>query len=313
MPGLCEAALRERFERRTQLLDGATGTELTRRGVSTNLPLWSASALIDAPDVVRAIHRDYVNAGAKIIVANTFRTNPRTLRAAGWLERGEELNRKAIALAREAAVEARPVGSSVNSPSDVLIAASVAPVEDCYRPDLTPSDAELRAEHRQMAEWLVAAAPDLVWIETMGTSREALAAARAARDAGLAFVVSFVTREDGRLLGGDDFAHAVQTIDALAPLAMGVNCVPPDGLTRILPTLSGMTRRPIVAYAHIGNPAPISGWSFSQDISPERYAEHALEWRRRGANIIGGCCGTTPAHIAAAREALAREFKAETD
>ncbi|HMQ16286.1 MAG TPA: homocysteine S-methyltransferase family protein, partial [Phycisphaerae bacterium] len=88
------------------VLDGATGTELTRRGVPTPLPLWSAGAIDSHPDVLRGTHRDYIEAGARIIVANTFRTNVRTLRAAGLLARGSELNRRGVAPPRRAAAQA---------------------------------------------------------------------------------------------------------------------------------------------------------------------------------------------------------------
>lgn len=280
---------------RPLLLDGAVGTELTRRGMATHLPLWSAGALLTDPQAVEQIHRDYVDAGAEVVVANTFRTNPRTLRAAGLLARGAELNRLAVELARRACQAAAPSGTRVR------VAASVAPVEDCYEPQRVPDEATLRSEHQQMIAWLAEAAPDLVWIETMNTVREARAAAGAAAGRGLPLVCSFVTREDGALLSGEPLEDAVAAVEPFAPLALGLNCIPPDGMTRTLPRLRRATARPIVAYAHIGNPEPVSGWSFSQSVSPEQYAEHAVRWVSLGARAVGGCCGTTPGHIRALR------------
>jgi S-methylmethionine-dependent homocysteine/selenocysteine methylase len=277
------------------VLDGATGTELTRRGVDTTLPLWSAAALRTHPQAVESIHRDYAEAGAQIIVANTFRTNPRTLRRAGCAADGPELNRLAIAIARRAIAEC-------TVRRRVWVAGSVAPVEDCYSPQLVPDEPTLLDEHRRMVAWLRDAQPDLIWIETMNTVREARAAAGAAFDAGLPLVVSFVVREDGNLLSGEPLEAAVDAVEPFAPLAIGLNCIPPEGITRNLPRLRQATRRPLAAYAHIGNPEPICGWSFSQSVPPQRYAEHAQRWRATGATIIGGCCGTTPAHIAALAE-----------
>jgi homocysteine S-methyltransferase len=274
------------------VLDGATGTELTRRGVPTPLPLWSGGALESHPDVVEQIHRDYVQAGADIVVANTFRTNVRTLRGAGRLEEGPNLNRVAVELARRAAA------------GRAWVAASVAPLEDCYYPERVPDEAVLRAEHGRMAAWLKAARPDLIWIETMNTIREARAAAEAAADTALPFVVSFVTREGGDLLSGESLEEAVAAVDAFAPLAIGLNCIPPKGVSANLPRLRRATQRPLAAYAHIGNPDPINGWSFSQTIAPSVYAECAREWLDLGASIIGGCCGTTPEHIRAAAAIL---------
>jgi S-methylmethionine-dependent homocysteine/selenocysteine methylase len=103
---LSRSQLKEIVNESVLVLDGAMGTELERRGAPTPRPLWSAAALIGHPEVVEAIHRAYIAAGADIIVANTFRTNGRTLRSAGLLERGEALNRTAIELARRAVAAA---------------------------------------------------------------------------------------------------------------------------------------------------------------------------------------------------------------
>ena len=81
----------------------------------------------------------------------------------------------------------------------------------------------------------------------------------------------------------------------------GANCIPPDGVTRNLARLRAATPRPLLAYAHLGNPEPITGWSSSPDVSPEAYATEAARWIELGARIVGVCCGTTPAHIAALR------------
>ena len=288
-------AIRQRIARGPVVLDGATGTELERRGVRTGLPLWSAAALTACPDVVEAIHREYVAAGADVIVANTFRTNPRALRRAGRFGEGPDLNRLAVRLARRAVAE-RPVG--------VLVAASVAPVEDCYCPERTPNEGILREEHGHMAAWLAGTEPDLLWIETMGTVREARVAAEAAAALDLPFAVSFVVAETGDLLGGEPLEAGVAAVEPFAPLAIGLNCIPPRGMTTVLPRLRRATDCPLSAYAHINNPSPIRGWSFAQALSPAEYAGFVREWIERGATVVGGCCGTTPAHIGAIRESV---------
>ncbi len=281
-------ALRERLRRGHLVLDGALGTELERRGHATPAPLWSASVLLSDPQAVRAIHADYVAAGVEILVANTFRTNPRTLRAADRLADGPRLNRLAIELAREAVVTAdRPV----------IVAASVGPVADCYQTDLVPTADELAIEHAQLADWLRSAEPDLVWIETMGTVREAVAASAAAQAAELPAVVSLLLREDGALLSGEALANAVTVVSVYEPLALGLNCIPPRGLTEWLPRLRDLTELPLVAYAHINNAVPLPGWSYAEQTTPAEYAEYARQWFDAGVSVVGGCCGTTPAHI----------------
>ena len=324
--------------RRVLLLDGATGTELTRRGVPTPLPLWSTDALRTHPDVVRAIHRDYAEAGADIIVANTFRSNVRALREAELLDQGGALNRRAVELARQgvkegaagASVHCRErtrdairttsgqdhdndrgapdedhVGESTGHRAEQpLVAVSIAPVEDCYHSERVPDERTLDEEHGQMLAWLSAAGPDVVWIETMNTVREARAAAKAAGRARLPMIVSFVVRENGDLLSGESLEDAVAAVEPFAPIALGLNCIPPDGVTRNLPRLRAATDRPLVAYAHIGNAEPTHGWSFRQDVSPQQYVEHAQRWIEIGARIVGGCCGTTPEYISALRKFL---------
>lgn len=287
---------RRRLEHSVVLLDGALGTELERRGVPCPTPLWSAEALLTAPDVVQAIHREYVEAGAEILVANTFRTNPRSLRAAHRLADGAALNTIAVNLARRAA-----------GCEEVLVAASVGPVCDCYRPEDAPPDIVLQDEHDKLMIWLARAAPDLVWIETMNNVAEARAAAGAAARHHLPFAVSFVVGEDGNLLSGEPLQAAVAAVEHENPVAIGLNCIPPRGLTARLPDARRMTARPLVAYAHIGNKDPIRGWSYGQPATPAEYVEWADRWVDLGAAVVGGCCGTTPGHIAAIRERLRRE------
>lgn len=287
--------VRRRLAAGPLLLDGAVGTELERRGVPAPPPLWSAAALRTHPQVVQQIHAEYAAAGADILVANTFRTNVRTLRRAGIADQGPRLNQFALELVRRAAAD---------SAAARLVAASVAPVEDCYEPELVPDEATLRREHARHVRWLADAGAEWIWIETMGTVREARAAAAAAADAGLPFTCTFVTREDGSLLGGESIEAAFATLEPLDPLALGVNCIPPRGVAALLPRLRAATRRPLIVYAHVNNASPTPGWSYAQRCGARAYAAAARRWLEHGARIVGGCCGTTPAHVAALRGLL---------
>src|SRR5262245_23627856 len=152
------------------LLDGATGTELNRRGVNTDLPLWSAGALLAAPEVLGQVHADYARAGAEIITANTFRAHRRSLARGGqgYADRAAELVRVAVDLAR-ASAQAVPG-------REVFVAGSQAPLVDCYSPELVPPQPECEREHAEMAQHLAAAGADLILVETMNTIREAVAA-----------------------------------------------------------------------------------------------------------------------------------------
>ena len=151
------------------LLDGATGTELGRRGVDISLPLWSARALLDAPKTLEAVHRDYLHAGADLITTCTFRTHRRSLAKGNLGDRARELTHRAVEIAQRAR-------DAVNRKAKVV--GSVAPLEDCYRADLAPPLQQCEAEHREIIGQLLEAGVDGILIETQNTLRESAAAAQ---------------------------------------------------------------------------------------------------------------------------------------
>lgn len=278
------------------ILDGAMGTELTRRGVSTPLPAWSAHALYTHPEVVLAIHRDYVAAGADLLTTNTFRTTRRALAAAGIGIEPRELTALAVGLARRAAGEAgRPV----------QVLGSIAPLEDCYRPDLAPLPDAALAEHAELARDLAEAGVDAILVETMNTEREALAAIQTARATGLPVLASFVADREGRLFDGTSLARVVPALLRSPVDAVLVNCTAAAIVDRVIPVLAALAgSTPFGAYANIGFPDEVDGFTPSADVEPRNYAAHAARWVAAGATIVGGCCGTQPEHIAAIRARL---------
>jgi S-methylmethionine-dependent homocysteine/selenocysteine methylase len=283
----CERLLQPRVI----ILDGAMGTEFERRGIPTPGPLWSASALLTHPDSVRQIHEEYVRAGAEIVTANTFRTNPRAVSRAALGLQAHELTHVAVRLAQEARERV--------ADHQVWIAGSMSPAEDCFSPDLVPDrDAALR-EHRLLASWLADAGVDLILIETMNTVREAVAATTAAIPTGLPVCVSFVCSDDGHLLSGETLADAVASVEPLGPVAFLVNCTPTPAISTALQTLAAHTSLPIGAYGNLGPPISATEWSLEREITPERYRAYARDWIALGARIIGGCCGTTPEYVRA--------------
>jgi len=276
------------------LLDGATGTELGRRGVDISPPLWSARALIDAPQVLEQVHRDYLEAGAEAIITCTFRTHERPLAQAGMGGQAETLTRKAVEIACRARDAAR---------SGAKVLGSVAPLEDCYTPELAPPRDVCRNEHAQLIRTLIDAGVDMIWIETMGTVREAVAAAEAAREhAPQPWAICFLTQgtgHPGELISGESLVDLLPMMqDAVA---VGVNCLPaPEAerevalLRRLLPDSVG-----IACYANTGRRVAADRWSATDAEEPARYAAYARTWLAAGATIIGGCCGTTPEMIRA--------------
>ena len=308
--GNLSARFRERLASGAPLLlDSAMGTELQRRDARTSLPLWSAQALLEDPELVWTIHGEDAASGAEILTANTFRTHARTLAKAGIAERSAELSALAIRLAHQAA--------SVRG-REIFVAGSLSPLEDCYRPDLAPAQESLEREHAAQARFLADAGVDLILAETHNSIREAKAAAAAAKATGLPFVVSFVTDGKGRLLSGEAIADAATELvahAALAPDALGVNCVPVASLSVDFAVLAASAADlPLSAYGNLGLPADGPGWSFTEELDPEAYAQAARSWVDRGARIVGGCCGTTSAHTRALARMIAglSEPRAET-
>jgi S-methylmethionine-dependent homocysteine/selenocysteine methylase len=281
---------------RPLILDGATGTELERLGVPPDPPLWSTRAIFEAPELVAKVHADHAGAGADIIVTNTFRCGPRALSRAGIEDRGGELVSSAVQLARK---------------TNCIVGVSVAPAEDCYQPESVPGPDELDREHQQLADWIAEASPDLVWIETMNTAREAGAAARAASERGLPFAVNFVLSEENTLLSGEPISAGFDAVCGTGegPVCIGINCIPPKGATKALPRILELAdgRIPVSVYAHVGNPKPVPGWSFAQVMHSAEYAEAAGRWVSMGASGVGGCCGTTSEYISAIRSTLERD------
>src|SRR2546422_173891 len=285
--------------RRPVLLDGAVGTELARRGVDTTLPLWSARALFDDRGLatLASIHEDYARAGAEILVTDTFRTTGRALRRAGKSGAWRETNQRAVESARGAARGVTADGRFC------LVAGGIAPLEDCYRPDLVPPQAMCLEEHRLQVEMLAGLGVDLIVIETMNCRREAEAALLAARDTGLPVLLSLCPREPRQLFSGEPLEEAVPGLVDLggeALRAILLNCATPEILQRIFPLFVALAPLlPHGLYAHLGEPDEVSGWRLPVHHAPDTYSAWMERRIEEGARLVGGCCGTTPDHIAA--------------
>ena len=284
------------------LLDAAMGSDLDRRGCVTALPLWSAIGVIERPDLVREIHADNLRAGADILTTDTFRTTERTLEEADLpVSMAARLDRRAVELAREAREQTGRL--------DALIAGSIAPLEDCYSPELMPDADVALDEHRAQAGNLAAAGVDFLMIETMPCVAEAAIALRAARETGLPATVGFVCAppeagEPPRLLSGESLAEAVAAVEPLGPAAILVNCCAAATVSAALRELATLTALPTGGYANSGIVDDEVGWRQDPAMDGARFADAARPWLDAGARIVGGCCGTGPEHTAALRTLL---------
>jgi S-methylmethionine-dependent homocysteine/selenocysteine methylase len=285
------------------VLDGATGTELERRGVPMDAAAWCASALVTHPATVRGVHEDYVRAGADVIITNTFPTARHVLEPAGLGDRFRELNTLAVRLAREATENAaeRPV----------YVAGSISTFSARHDNTLQPPEARARENYLEQTEVLAEAGVDLIVLEMLRDVEQATYAIEATAKTGLPTWagLSCKRREDGTVVLWDG-EHTLATALQELPLSnVSMICVmhtlvedAPVALGEVVAG-PGPGPGPVGAYAHAGR-FVMPNWRFTDEISPEDFATEAEGWVALGARAVGGCCGIGPEHIRALSERL---------
>ncbi len=277
------------------------GRELRSRGVNVLTTIWSANGLIEAPDTVRQIHLDYISAGADIITTNTYGVIRGNLAKEGIEDHFEALNALAFTLAEQARQQ---------SEASVLIAGSLPPLAGSFRPDLVGRIEDIQPLYQEQAE-LLAPHVDLMLCETMSSAVEGRAAALAACQTGKPVWVAWTLHEDqsGKLRSGETIRAAAEILSDLPVSGYLANCCAPESITKAMPQLVETGAAYVGGYANTFQPIP-ENWRLDgdkqsdgfldirSDLDPESYAEHVSRWLTVGANVVGGCCGTRPAHIA---------------
>lgn len=283
--------LRESLGKELLFLDGAMGTVLQREGlISGEAPeLWN----IKRPDAVKRVHAAYLSAGSDIILTNTFGAN--RVKMPGGADLLRDTVRQGVRLAKDAAVDAaRKEGS-------YLVALDIGPTGKLLKPlgDLSFEDAY--DAFFEAVTYGKEAGADIIYIETMTDLYEAKAAVLAAKEACDLPVFATVTfDEKGRLLTGGDIPSAVAMLEGLRVDALGVNCgMGPAQVLRILPEIVRHSSVPVIVKPNAGLPVR-QGDETVYDVSPELFAKDLKATVNAGAHLAGGCCGTTPEHIAAA-------------
>jgi len=294
------AAIHDKLSRKeTVILDGAIGTEILRRNVT-----WADHQLANKPEFVRGIHEDYIRAGADVLSTNSFQLCRRALNnhfrddahrhhigAKDLDERANKLLAASVHLAREAR-------EHVAAKRPVAVAAAVTTLEWCFRPDLAPSVEQARNEYKEIFQTVKDAGADMVLLETVNSIAEARVAAEVAKSLGLPIWVAFVCDENGRLFTGETMAQATAALEPIGVDAILLNCAPPNDISAGMKELAPPAHVPIGGYAHVGRFDPPE-WMFTDEYPPAKYRDAAAQWKQMGARILGGCCGTTPDHIAA--------------
>jgi len=290
----------------TVILDGAMGTQLRARGVRVpnyKSSIWSAMALIEAKDAVRTLHMDYIEAGADVITANNYAVTRKLLARENLESRFPELTITAAKLAQQAR-------DACKKP-DVRIAGSVAPLNTSYRDDLVDSFDDNLEAYRETVS-LLAPHVDILLCETMSTIQEASAAATAASETGKTVWVSWtLAPEGGMLRSGESLQSALAAVANLPVEAVLFNCSSGNAVDKSLPEMMSLTDLPVGVYANPVHHEPPGGEPEiipTLPLNPDEYAHMALAWIDGGARLIGGCCDTSPAHIAHLRSRIAEKF-----
>ena len=283
------------------IADGAMGTNLFALGLETgdSPELWN----VEHPDRVATVHRDFLAAGADIVLTNSFGGSRHRLKLHHAQDRVRELNAAAARIAR-AEVDAHAARTGRRA----LVAGSMGPTGELFVPlgGLTADEAV--AAFAEQAAGLAEGGADLLWVETMSAPEEVSAAVAGAARTGLPVVVTMTFDTNGRTMMGltpGDFAGFARGLDPV-PAAIGANCGvgPAELADSILAITAADPAAVVVAKGNCGIPQYVEG-QIVYDGTPEAMAAYARLVRDAGARIVGGCCGSTAVHVKAIADALA--------
>ncbi len=283
------------------IIDGAMGTELEARGVPMHAKAWSAAAIKTHPDIVRETHADYIRAGARVIIANTFSTGRHMLEPAGLGEEVANINKQAVKLAKEAR------GLAADQP--VAIAGSIC--DWVYTDSKWCEPQNLSASLCEQAKLLAEAGVDLIALEMCQTEVGSPLAIEAALDTSLPvwLGVSCKSHPDtGQLVTFDkpylDFEERVVKLAAYDVSLINVMHSPIEDMAKGLAVVKRHWSGPIGAYPESGY-FIMPNWQFVDVIAPDDLVREAQEWVSDGVQALGGCCGLGPQHVSALKRAFA--------
>ena len=295
---------------RVVILDGGVGSEIERRGLDVDANAWAGAAQVLAPDLVRQVHIDYIRAGAEVITTNTFPSARHILETTAFGDQVEEINRTAVRIAKEARDQA--------ADTPVWIAGAMSSMAPLAGSRARPTGPRVAENYREQAHLLADEGVDLLICEMMLDHDNSRLVVDAAKSTGLPVWIGasalrrradedlLVYREDDTgtwTLPVERFEDRIRDLMTLGGDVMGVMHSSPTDTDPGIEILKTYWDGPIMAYAETGHFEP-PNYVFHEDVTPENYAKAAARWRALGTNIIGGCCGTGPEHIAALTEAM---------
>jgi len=283
------------------LLDGGMGQELIARSANPPSPLWSANVMINEPEIVEAVHRDYIDAGAMVLTLNTYSATPERLARDASEDLFKPLQAKAIEIIESAAAN-----------TNVTLGGCLPPLFGSYHPQYAPDFETCLKTYRQVVAEQKDAM-DVLICETLASVKEIKAAVQAGAESGLPVWCGMSTLDkDGTLLrSGESLFEGAMTAKHAGAAAVAVNCSWPEAVTQALPDLQ-KTGLPYGGWANCFTNAAgdlsvggtVDSMSKRTDLGPEDYGDHVMEWVDNGATLVGGCCEVGPAHIKTIAERL---------
>ena len=284
----------ESLTHRILVCDGAIGTELRKRIPAYLQCIDACNISTEHAEKVMAVHRAYADAGADVIQTNTYQANREALAVHGLTEQVEEINRTGVRLAREAAPETCYVAGSVGQIS----------FHDLDTP--VPSTKTIRRLFKEQMDALVDEGVDLLVLETFVSPKQAEIATKQALSYGVPVVVEISGVSGGTVGAGLDVRVFAQELEQLGAHAVGINCRGPHDLVEAMELLAPVIKVPIAVQPNAGNPRVEQGEvAVSYTVEAEVFSDYVGKLVELGANMIGGCCGTTPAYTAKIRQAIA--------
>ena len=282
------------------VLDGAMGTELLRMGVELPLPLWSAVSNEACSDKVYNIHREYINAGANVLTTNSFRSTPYAYQKAGFSKRDallrSEMNlKKAVSIAKKAVTGTQ------------LIAGSIAPIEDCYSPEMYPGDTQLKKTMELVIKWFRETEVDIILFETMGNAREISRILLSMENCDLPIWLSLILEDENHLLDGTSLPAILETLSKSKVEILLLNCNTIQLSLKAIHTIKRYWNRFWGVYPNLGIKNPEINGKIEKIISYETWKYQVKEILFEKPAVIGACCGSTPEHIRIVKEIIESE------
>ena len=283
------------------LLDGGMGQELQARSDVKPTPLWSAQFLLDKPDIVEGVHRDFVEAGAKVLTLSSYSVTPERLARDGDIADFEPMQERALDIAERA----------VCGNNTVTVAGCLPPMIASYRPDLAPAFDQCVATYQQIVD-AQKERVDVFICETMSSIKEARASLKAAKtsDKPVWVALSVDDKNPTNLRSGEKLSEALLAMEQDKADAVVINCSTPEAIDQAMEILAeGIL--PFGAYANgftkidaLQPGGTVDALTARQDLTPQAYADFVMGWVEKGATIVGGCCEVGPKHISEINDRL---------